>query len=175
MEYRNPDEVMEEIASLVPLYAGAQYSNLEKGGIQWPLRNGGKRRFLPIEYKGPAEQPDDKYPLRIIPRGFHYHYGIGTTSKRAAGLAKVFPDSCIEVHPEDAMKAGLGEGDRVKVVSPRGEVETVCKISGVVPKGVAYFATTFFPVFVNNLLISGYDAIGQHPEYKLFIGRVEKR
>jgi len=175
MEYRNPDEVMEEIASLVPLYAGAQYSNLEKGGIQWPLRNGGKRRFLTIEYKGPAEQPDDKYPLRIIPRGFHYHYGIGTTSKRATGLAKVFPDSCIEVHPEDAMKAGLGEGDRVKVVSPRGEVETVCKISGAVPKGVAYFATTFFPVFVNNLLISGYDAVSQHPEYKLFIGRVEKR
>ncbi|HUL37584.1 MAG TPA: molybdopterin-dependent oxidoreductase [Thermodesulfobacteriota bacterium] len=175
MEYRNPDEVMEEIASLVPLYAGAQYPNLEKGGIQWPLRNGGKRKFLPIEFKGPAEQPDDKYPLRIMPRGFHYHYGIGTTTKRALGLAKVFPESCIEVHPEDAMKAGLEDGDRVKVVSPRGEVETVCKISGAVPKGVAYFATSFFPVFVNNLLISGYDIISQHPEYKLFVGRVEKQ
>ena len=175
MEYRNPDEVMEEIAPLVPLYAGAQYSNLEKGGIQWPLRNGGKRKFLPIEYKGPAEQPDDKYPLRIIPRGFHYHYGIGTTTKRALGLAKVFPESCIEVHPEDAMKAGLGDGDRVKVVSPRGAVETICKISGSVPKGVAYFATTFFPVFVNNLLISGYDGMSQRPEYKLFVGKVEKQ
>jgi hypothetical protein len=40
---------------------------------------------------------------------------------------------------------------------------------------VAYFATTFFPAFVNNLLISGYDAVNQHPEYKLFIGRVEKQ
>jgi hypothetical protein len=39
---------------------------------------------------------------------------------------------------------------------------------------VAYFATTFFPVFTNNLLISGYDAMNQ-PEYKVFIGRVEKR
>jgi formate dehydrogenase alpha subunit len=175
MEYENPDEVMEEIASLVPSYAGARYSNLEKGGIQWPLGNGGKRRFLPVEYKGPAEQPDDKYPLWIIPRGFHYHYGIGTATKRAFGLAKVFPDSCIELHPEDAMKAGLKEGGKVKVVSPRGEVETVCKISGAVPKGVAYFATTFFPVFVNNLLVSGYDATSQHPEYKLFIGRVEKK
>jgi formate dehydrogenase major subunit/formate dehydrogenase alpha subunit len=73
------------------------------------------------------------------------------------------------------MRAGLKEGDRVKVVSPRGEVETVCKISGAVPKGVAYFATSFFPVFVNNLLISGYDGMSQHPEYKVFIGRVEKR
>jgi predicted molibdopterin-dependent oxidoreductase YjgC len=175
MGYQSPAEIMEEIASLVPFYAGVSYSNLEKGGIQWPSKNGWKKRFSPVEYKGPAEQPDPKYPLWIIPRGFHYHYGIGTTTKRAMGLAKVFPDSCIEIHPEDATKAGLGDGDKVKVVSPRGEVETVCRISGAIPKGVAYFATSFFPAFVNNLLISGYDAMSQNPEYKVFIGRVEKK
>jgi hypothetical protein len=54
-------------------------------------------------------------------------------------------------------------------------VETVCKISGTVPKGIAYFATTFFPAFVNNLLITGYNAISKTPEYKVFIGRIEKR
>jgi formate dehydrogenase alpha subunit len=175
MGYQGPAEIMEEIASLVPIYAGVSYSELERGGIQWPSRNGWKRRFFPSEYKGPAEKPDEKYPLWIIPRGFHYHYGIGTTTKRAAGLAKVFPDSCIEVHPEDAAKVGLRDGSGVKVVSPRGEVETICKISGAVPKGVAYFATTFFPTFINNLLISGYDTTSKNPEYKVFIGRIEKR
>ena len=90
-------------------------------------------------------------------------------------MAKVIPDSCIELHPEDAVKAGLGEGERVKVVSPRGEVETICQISDALPKGVAYFATTFFPAFVNNLLTSGHDSVSQYPEYKVFIGRVEKR
>jgi formate dehydrogenase (NADP+) alpha subunit len=175
MGYQKPAEIMEEIASLVPIYAGVNYPGLEKEGIRWSSTNGRKRRFFPIEYKGPIEQPDDRYPLWIIPRGFHYHYGIGTTTKRAQGLAKVFPDSCVEVHPEDATKAGLEDGGKVKVVSPRGEVETICKISGAVPKGVAYFATTFFPVFVNNLLVSGFDATSQHPEYKVFIGRIEKR
>ena len=175
MGYQKPSEVMEEIATLVPFYSGITYSGLEKGGIQWPLGNGRKRRFFPVEYKEPLEQPDQKYPLWIIPRGFHYNYGIGTTTKRAMGLAKVFPDSCIEVHPEDATQAGLEEGGKVKVVSPRGEVETICRISGVVPKGVAYFATTFFPAFVNNLLMAGHDSMSQQPEYKVFIGRVEKR
>jgi formate dehydrogenase alpha subunit len=175
MEYQHPAEVMEEIASLVPFYAGISYSSLEKEGIQWSSKNGRKRRFFPIEYKGPAEQPDDKFPLRIIPRGFHYHYGIGTSTKRATGLAKVFPDSCIEVHPEDAAKMGLAEGGKVKVVSRRGEVETICKISKAVPKGVAYFATTFFPSFINNLLMTGYHAISKNLEYKVFAGRIEKR
>ncbi len=175
MGYQSPAEIMDEIASLVPIYAGMSYSNLEKGGIQWPLEGGRKRRFFPVEYRGPAEQPDDKYPLWIIPRGFHYHYGIGTTTQRAVGLAKVYADSCVEVHPGDATRAGLGDGDRVKVISPRGEVETSCKISGAVPKGVAYFATTFFPVFVNNLIASGDESTNQQPEYKVFIGRIEKR
>ena len=175
MDYESPGAIMEEIGSLVPIYANVRYSDLEKGGIQWPSKNGWKRRFLRVEYKGPMEQPDDRYPLWVIPRGFHYHYGIGTTTKRAKGLAKVFPDSCIELHPEDAVKAGLGEGERVKVVSPRGEVETICRISDALPKGVAYFATTFFPAFVNNLLTSGHDSVSQYPEYKVFIGRVEKQ
>ena len=175
MGYQKPSEIMDEIASLVPFYSGVTYSNLEEAGVQWPLGNSRKKKFHPVEYKEPFEKPDDKYPLWIIPRGFHYHYGIGTTTKRAMGLGKVFPDSCIEVHPEDATKAGLEEGGKVKVVSPRGEVETICRISGAVPKGVAYFATTFFPAFVNSLLISGYEAASRSPEYKLFIGRVEKR
>ena len=175
MEYQNPSEIMNEISSLVPLYSGATYSDLEKGGIPWHFRTGIRPRFFPIEYRGPTEQPDGKYPLWIIARGFHYHYGIGTTTKRAAGLAKVLPDSCIEVHPEDAAKAGLAEGDKVKVVSPRGEVETTCRISEGLAQGVAYFATTFFPAFVNNLLISGSDSMSEHPEYKIFVGRVETR
>jgi len=62
MGYQSPAEIMEEIVSLVPFYAGVSYSNLEKGGIQWPSKNGGKKRFSPVEYKGPAEQPDTQYP-----------------------------------------------------------------------------------------------------------------
>ncbi len=175
MVYQEPSEVMEEIAALVPFYSGITYSGLEKGGIQWPLGNGRKRRFFPVEYREPIEKPDEIYPLWIIPKGFHYHYGIGTTSKRAGGLTKVFPDSCIEIHPDDAARARLGEGDRVMVISPRGEVGTTCRISNGLPKGVAYFATTFFPAFVNNLLMARQDSVSQQPEYKIFIGRVEKK
>ncbi len=174
MRYQHPAEIMEEIAALVPFYADAKYPNLENGGVRWFPGNGHKKKFFAVDYSSPAEQPDSKFPLWIIPRGFHYHYGIGTMTKRAIGLAKVLPDSSIEVHPEDATKAGLEDGEKVKVISPRGEVETICRITETVPKGVAYFATTFFPVFLNDLLISRYDAASQHPEYKMFVGRIEK-
>jgi predicted molibdopterin-dependent oxidoreductase YjgC len=175
MQYHSPADVMDEIASLVSLYSRTLYFNLEENGVQWASRNGGKRRFFPIEYKEPLEKPGGSYPLWIVPGGFHYHYGIGTTSKRALGLAKVFKESCLEIHPDDAARADLTEGDPVRVISPRGEIEIRCNVSGNVPKGVAYLAMSFFPVSANNLLITERDPTSQNPEYRVFIGRVEKR
>jgi len=68
----------------------------------------------------------------------------------------------------------LNDGDKVNVISPRGKIETKCIITEDVPEGVAYLAINFFPFFVNNLLTYGEDSIGFHPEYKSFVGRVEK-
>jgi hypothetical protein len=54
-------------------------------------------------------------------------------------------------------------------------VETVCRISEAVPQGIAYYAAFFFPVFINNLLVSSQDPESHGLEYKMFAGRVEKR
>ena len=175
MKYQTPAAVMDEIATLVPSYAHAAYPNLEKDGIQWPLISGKKKRFFPVQIQEPIERPSEKYPLWIIPGGFHFHYGIGTTVKRAQGLAKVYPESALEVHPEDADQAGIKDGDMIRVISPRGEVETICRISKDLPKGIAYFRSFFFPVFVNNLLVSNQNPESHNLEYKMIIGRVEKR
>ncbi len=175
MKYGNPSEVMAEISSLVPLYGHVTYQNIEKEGIQWFLPDGTKRKFFPIEYREPIERPNEEYPLWILPRGFHYHYGIGAADKRGKGLAKVLPETELEINPGDAQKIGVNDSDPVKVISPRGEVETICRISQTLPKGVAYFATQFFPIPINNLLIPERDPVSGTPEYKVCIGRVEKR
>jgi hypothetical protein len=54
-------------------------------------------------------------------------------------------------------------------------VETICRISKDLPKGIAYFKNFFFPVFVNNLLVSNQNPESHTLEYKMIIGRVEKR
>jgi predicted molibdopterin-dependent oxidoreductase YjgC len=175
MNYQSPAQVMEEISSIVPSYAAMTYPQLERNGIRRPMTPTARKKFFPVEFREPSEKPDGQYPLWIIPKGFHYPYVIGTTTKRCAGLAKVLPGPCVEVHPEDARRAGLGEGDPVNVVSPRGKIKTICKISDAVPRGVAYVATSFYPSFVNDLLATGWDPVGRHPDYKVFVGRVEKR
>jgi formate dehydrogenase alpha subunit len=175
MDDRGPAQVMEEISSLVPSYAGVTYPELERGGIRRSETGASRKKFFPAEFREPPEKPDGQYPLWIMARGFHSPYVIGTATKRAAGLARVLPGACVEVHPEDARRAGLRDGDLVNVVSPRGKIETTCKISDAVPKGTAYVATSFYPAFANDLLLTGFDPVGRNPEYKVFIGSVEKR
>ncbi len=69
----------------------------------------------------------------------------------------------------------MKDGDLIRVISPRGEVETICRISEDLPKGVAYFMSFFFPVFINNLLVSSQNPESHNLEYKMIVGRVEKR
>jgi formate dehydrogenase alpha subunit len=175
MSYQSPAQVMEEISFLVPSYAGMTYPYLEQGGIRRLNPVTGRKRFFPVEFREPSEKPEDQYPLWIMPRGFHYPYVIGTDKKRAAGLARVLPQACVEVHPGDAQRMGLKEGDPVKVISRRGRIETTCKVSDAVPRGMAYVATSFYPAFVNDLLSTEWDPAGRHPEYRVFAGRVEKQ
>jgi formate dehydrogenase alpha subunit len=175
MTVRTPAHVMEEIAALVPIYADAIYPRLEKDGIQWSLPEGKKKRFFPVPLHEGIEQPSEQYPLWVIPSGFHFHYGIGTTVKRAKGLAKVYPESALGLHPDDAGRAGIKDGDPIKVVSPRGEVGTLCRISEDLPRGVAYFMTFFFPVFLNDLLVSHQHPESHNLEHRIVVGRVEKR
>ncbi len=173
MKYENPAEIMDEIASIVSLYTNVTYQNLDDGGILWPLIKA-RKRFFSVEYRKPFESPNEEYPLLIVPRGFHYYYGIGTLGKRAKGLARVFSDTALEMNPEDARNAGVNGQDRVKLISPRASVETICRISEALPAGTAYLAVQFFPIPVNNLLSSERDPVSGNPEYKACIGRVER-
>jgi predicted molibdopterin-dependent oxidoreductase YjgC len=175
MTVQTPAQVMDEIATLVPLYADAAYPRIEKDGIQWSLPEGKKKRFFPVSLHGGIEQPSEQYPLWVIPSGFHFHYGIGTTVRRAKGLAKVYPESALKLHPDDAGRAGIKDGDPIKVVSPRGEAEALCRISEDLPRGVAYFMTFFFPVFLNDLLVSHQHPESHNLEHRIVVGRVEKR
>ncbi|MDQ1282564.1 MAG: hypothetical protein QG666_353, partial [Euryarchaeota archaeon] len=78
MSYSHPSEIMDEIASLAPMFAGVSFERLGVGGLQWPcpskehlgtetLHVGrfsrGLGKFNAVEHKFPAEQSDPEYPL----------------------------------------------------------------------------------------------------------------
>ena len=106
--------------------------------------------------------------------GALYNYGIGTTEKRAPGLAQWFPDTALEIHPEDAAPLNVSDGDSIRLASPRGHIETKARISERVAKGTVYLAPSFYDLDVNALLYPDPDPHAGTPGYKACAAKVER-
>ena len=189
MEYTHPSEVMEEVRRLTPLYGGITYDRLDGGGIQWPCPNAdhpgtrilhedgfhrGKGKLTPVEYRDPAERTEEGFPLALLTGGHLYHYHIGTVTKRANGLSKVYEETCVRMNPEDARALNISEGDMVSVISPRGEVKTRAKLDQCLVKGMVYVAPGFRDIPLNGLIYADVDPVAKIPEYKVCSARIEK-
>jgi formate dehydrogenase alpha subunit len=188
MNYSSAKEIFEEIAKVTPSYAGISYERIEKEGIQWPCPtpehqgtkflhkekfSRGLGLFHAIEYIPPAELPDKEYPLILSTGRVLYHYHTGTMTRRAQGPTERCPESLIEIHPADAVKFDINEGQMVKVTSRRGAVEAKAHITEKSPQGTIFMNFHFAETAVNLLTNSALDPIGKIPEYKVCAVKLE--
>ena len=188
MNYDSADAVMKEINELTPSYAGITYERIQAEGISWPCPNTdhpgtrylhkdqftrGRGLFHAIEYIPPAELPDEEYPFILSTGRVLYHYHTGTMSRRTKGLVERFPESPIEINPEDAQKLGIEEGVSVTVTSRRGTVTAKAEVTDRPPQGTIFMNFHFNEVAVNTLTNPALDPIGKIPEYKVCAVKVE--
>jgi formate dehydrogenase major subunit len=188
MAYTSAGEIMTEINQVTPSYAGITYDRLEKEGIQWPcpdITHPGTRflhkdrfsrglgLFHAIEYLPPAELPDQEYPLLLSTGRVLYHYHTGTMTRLAQGSTERCPESLVEIHPLDAEKLGLQDGQMVRVTSRRGTLQARAKVTTRSNAGMIFMNFHFHEAAVNLLTNPVLDPIGKTPEYKVCAVRVE--
>jgi len=189
-EYHTPGDVMDELAALTPIYGGANYQRLEEMGfLQWPvptadhpgtpyLHKGrfsrGLGHFSAIEFKEPAEAPDEEYPLTLTTGRIMFHYHTGSMTRRSEKLDQEVPEGYVEISPEDADRLGLGKSEPVRVISRRGEIQTKAWITRRVPPGTVFIPFHFAEAAANVLTNPALDPIAKIPEYKVAAVRIEK-
>lgn len=189
-DYESPAEIMDEVAVLTPIYAGISHERLERGErLQWPVSgpehpgtpilhvgkfSRGLGMFHAVEHVPPAELPDDEYPMLLSTGRVLYHWHGGEMTRRAKGLAEIYPEPLVEVNPDDAQRIGLDGFKRVRLTSRRGQVVATARITDRVPPGVV-FANFHFPgnQNANVLTIAALDPVAKIPEYKVCAVKVE--
>jgi formate dehydrogenase alpha subunit len=188
-DFASPEEIMGEIAELTPIYGGVTYERLSNGNVlHWPcpdkdhpgtpfLHKGkfsrGLGKFHAISYKEPAEKTDGDYPLILTTGRIMFHFHTGTMSRRSEKLHQEVPEAYIEMHPKDARIVGLGRGGRAKVVSRRGEIELVTRVTDRIKPGVVFIPFHFAEAAANALTNSAFDPVAKIPEYKVCAVKVE--
>jgi len=174
-------------------YFGITYEKIDKqDGVFWPCpteeskgeprlfeerfaHDDGKAKFHAIEYKGADEKPDEEYPLIFTSGRIVHQYLSGNQTRRIGFLVQQCPEPFVEIHPETAAKYKINDGERVKVISRRGE--------GIFPALVVKTIrpdTIFIPyhwgeeLAANQLTNPALDPTSKIPEYKACAARIEK-
>ena len=184
-----PDGVLAEIARIVPFFAGATWENLGDQGKQWPILEGGvdtkimhrgqfkrglgKFHFFPFEESPEILRYHGEFPFILTTGRILEHYNCGTMTRRT-GNALIVTEDLLAIHPDDAARKGIEEGDHVRLFSARGEVKLRARLTDEVKPGILYTTFHFPEALVNNVTGSGHDAETLCPEYKVVAADVER-
>ena len=101
------------------------------------------------------------------------HYNCGTMNRRT-GNARIVTEDVLAIHPADAAKKGIADGDTVRIFSIRGEVRMHAKVSDEVKPGILYTTFHFPEHLVNVVTSSECDEDTMCPEYKVVAVDVER-
>ncbi len=182
MGWDSPSDAMDEIAALTPTYAGVSHERIGRKGLQWPVAPdgtdspilyrdkfdlpGGKGEFAAIPFKAPGDAADDEFPLILVTGRRLQHYNAGTMTRRTANLELVDRE-WLEIHPDDASRLWITDGQKVSVRSRVGRIEVEARVTDRIEPGHVFTAFHFPEVRTNLLIGSSADVNTSCPEYKV--------
>ena len=186
--YTHPSEVMEEIAALTPAYGAISYQRLEEESLQWPCPTAdhpgtrilhvgrfsrGIGQFSAVEWQPPAEEPDQEYPFILTTGRVLQHFHTGSMTRRVDGLEYLEPEERLHIHPSDASRLGLVDGDWTLVASRRGQVRVRARVTHQVQPGLVFLTFHFAEALGNVLTIAALDPVAEIPELKVCAVKVQ--
>ena len=187
------EKVWDEVRAVSPVHRGMTYKRLEElGGIQWPCYDedhpgelflhsrlyedpmpGNRVPFVPVEHDPPVDQLTEDFPIRLTTgrRLDSYNTGVQSGSYRSP----MRRGESLDLSPEDMASMGLAEGERVCVISRRGQVEVPVRTDEGLRPGLAFMTLHFQDDVATNLLtIDATDPKSGTAEFKATAIRIER-
>jgi formate dehydrogenase major subunit len=185
----DPKTMLEEISRIVPFFAGVKWDELGENGKQWPVQpdgtdteilhvesfKRGKGKFQNAAWKESEEILDHskEFPYILTTNRELEHYNCGTMTRRT-GNVEILTDDVLLIHPADAARHFITDGEMVCVISPRGKIDVKAKISDEVKEGILSSTFHFPEVRMNDLTSSISDSEAMCPEYKVVAVNIRK-
>lgn len=187
IKYNSAGEIMDEIGRVWPAVAGITYARIEKRGIQWPcptpdhpgtsylFKGGfprGKGRFTAVSYRPSSELPDEEYPFILSTGRQLFQYHTGTMTRKTSAIETI-AGPYAEIHPEDAGRLNIADGQKITVSSRRGKIEIAAKVTRRPLRGMVFIPFHFKEAAANVLTNTATDPVCKIPELKVCAVKVE--
>lgn len=178
-------------------YSGLSHARLQQGPVQWPcpapdhpgterlyidgqFQTGDRRaRFIAVEHREPHERLDDDYPLTLTTGRLKNQWHTMTRTGKVESLLKSGREPFVEVHPQDAARIGIQDGDFVEVTSRRGKAIAQARVTEEIVRGTCFMPfhwgrSAGYYKAANNLTVRARDPISRQPELKACAVRITK-
>ena len=194
--FNGPDAVFEELRAAtrggIADYSGISYDRIDReDGVFWPCpaddhpgtprlfqetfpTSSGRAGFHAIEHDGPAELPDEHFPLYLTTGRVLAHYQSGTQTRRVPKLMEAAPKPFAEMHPQLAKRHGLVDGAPVVLRTRRGAATFTTRLTrNIRPDTV--FVPFHWPddASANRLTNDALDLTSRMPEFKVCAARID--
>ncbi len=150
---------------------------VEKGrGYQFYGKPDGRAVIFALPYEAAPETPDSDYPFWLSTGRVLEHWHSGSMTQRVPELYRAFPDAVCFMHPQDAEQLQLRRGDRVRVLSRRGEIITRVETRGrnKPPKGLVFVPWFDARQLINKVTLDATDPISKQTDFKKCAVKLEK-
>ncbi|MGK9232785.1 molybdopterin-dependent oxidoreductase [Inquilinus limosus] len=165
----------------------AEYDRLEP--LQWPVLEGrpqgtarlfaegrfptpdGRARFVPVRHRPPAHRPDQNRPMLLNTGRLRDQWHTMTRTGAVPRLAANSPEPAVELHPDDARRHGLAEGDLARLKSGWGRALARVRITPDQAPGQAFLAMHWNDRFTTDCVVGklaspAVDPVSGQPELK---------
>jgi len=134
-DFSAPAQILEEIAKVLPGYRDVDAATIGEAGWQRPRPEAAMKRSLTRVEQAPPPQ-DPEYPLILV--AGRALYDGGTLLRRTEWIRDLVPEAYVVIHPIDAERFGVADGDDGSLVSAVGRLGLTVKVSTEVAPGVAF-------------------------------------
>ncbi len=135
-DYESAAAVMEEIASVAPLYEEARYDRLASGLSRVLPAGMPEKAAIQAVARPPEEKEGDG--LLTVTSGRTLFTSLEGAAIRSPEADKLHREEFAEISPQDASSLGLSDGEEVALVNGRGELVIRVRISAAVLPGVLF-------------------------------------
>jgi len=179
--------------------SGLSYAHLkQKGSAQWPFvagaDKGAERLFTDFKFYTPdtkahvfasevqneSEALSKDAPLILTTGRIRDQWHTMTRTGKLSKLNKHIAEAFLEIHPADAEKRSIRDGETVEIYNSRGSVKVKAEVTDNIKEGVVFLPMHWGKVFksdlsrANNLTSDIVDPKSKEPDFKYASVEVKK-
>lgn len=165
--YVSTKEILAEIESISPVYAGINYDRLRRKEFHWASsvynkNKSAKYTFSMVKPKSSEIRKNKDLPFVLLTGASLNHQG--TFSRYSKSLISVAPECFVEINKKDAQVLQINNGDKVTIESAQNKLTLKAKVTHKLPERTVFVSEDYEWIPVNLLRERGYTPVKIYKE-----------